>query len=245
MAQRYYQTGEPNATGTRFAWMSTDGKKSTALPGGTDNTVNADMVYGAISTSNASPATNYLGGYSFNTLAQTAAQGRCAAICAVRVGAGTFGSGAWSCTVASFEGNGAANAFFAVSVYLYREGTGVVSYVYDASTSLGTEFTSTPRTHRVGSFTGANVTSLNGDYLCWEIWAVGTQSMATTYLAAAFAGNPISATADTTDGSESGRDWLEAPAAFPAYSAATPIGIPFLPGFHRPQFTRPRRRIMS
>ena len=43
----------------------------------------------------------------------------------------------------------------------------------------------------------------------------------------------------------SGDTYVTLPVALTEYVAASPIGIPFLPGFHRPQFTRPRRRIMS
>ena len=43
----------------------------------------------------------------------------------------------------------------------------------------------------------------------------------------------------------SGDAFFILPVALTEYVAASPIGRPVLPGFFRPQFTRPRRRIMS
>lgn len=87
----------------------------------------------------------------------------------------------WTIAVGTAEGNNAANSFTALSVYVFREGSGVVGYIYDSDTALGNEWPGASD-GRVATFSGSQVIALADDYLVLEFWRhTAGQAMATAY----------------------------------------------------------------
>lgn len=92
--------------------------------------------------------------------------------------AGKYGAGLWAFAVSCSESSAIANSFFAFSIYAYRPSTAsVVGYIYDSDTALAGEW---PLTQGgIGStFTGSEVTVIDGDILVLEVWSHATQDKA-------------------------------------------------------------------
>lgn len=91
----------------------------------------------------------------------------------------TINAETWTINWIGAEGNNAANAFLAVSLYAYRPSTSsVVGYIRDSATTLGVEFNGGIQTN---TFAGSSVNIQAGDVLVLEAWNVATQAMATSY----------------------------------------------------------------
>ncbi|EGP94726.1 Putative copper-binding protein, plastocyanin/azurin family protein [Nitrosarchaeum koreense MY1] len=90
----------------------------------------------------------------------------------------TIGAGTWRIGVNAAEANAGANAFFALSVYVWRPSTNsTVGYVYDSDTALSTEFgnnVASTKHGKVITFSGSSVTAQEGDVLVTEIWSHAT-----------------------------------------------------------------------
>jgi len=227
-ATKYYLaervTANPPVTG-----LPTTGQ-SAVLPLATTSTPSGSaQTYGRLDTTSALSTANAGAGQTA-TAASTNAQSTADADVGYlyrQLGAGTFGSGSWTVVAAGSESNGASNRFFAVSLYVWRVGSGVIGYIYDNTASLGLETSSGGLEHRVGTFTGANVTAQNGDYLICELWDIGTQSMATSYTRNGpylYQDDPASADAVSGDAVTASNGYVQAPDALPDYDPGfTPI----------------------
>lgn len=117
--------------------------------------------------------------------ATTSAQNGCLGRWSSRpLGAGTYGSGTWTFAIQSIEANADANMFFVEGVvYFWRPSNStVVGFVRDTDTSVGVEFgnNTTSRYGQVLTWSGSNVTIVDGDILVIEVWVKGTQGMAST-----------------------------------------------------------------
>lgn len=152
----------------------TTGDKSTALPVGTDGgdfNQNQDLslIEGVGLT-----------GRTYASLAQTAQQSAMIArFTSPRLRSQTVSANTWTVRFVGDESNGAANAFLALSVYVYRPSTNaVVGFIRDSATTLGVEFNNTAQTV---TFSGSAVTAQSQDILVVEAWNVATQAMATSY----------------------------------------------------------------
>ena len=153
----------------------TTGDKSTALAVGTDGgdfNQNQDL-----SLINAAGAATNL---TYASLAQTAQQSAMIArFTSPRLRAQTVNANTWTVVFTADESNGAANAFLAVSAYIWRPSTSsVVGFIRDSATTLGVEFNNSLQTV---TFSGSAVTAEANDILVIEAWNVATQAMATSY----------------------------------------------------------------
>lgn len=152
----------------------TTGDKSTALPVGTDGgDFNQNL---ALLRTNQATQTDY----TYASLAQTAQQSAMIARhSSGELKAQTINANTWTLLFEGNESNGAANAFLAVSVYVWRPSTSsVVGFIRDSATTLGVEFAGANQTV---TFAGSAVTVQEGDILVLEAWNVATQAMATSY----------------------------------------------------------------
>lgn len=96
----------------------------------------------------------------------------------------------WSFRIKCSEGDLNANSFLALSLYIYRPGTGVSAYIYDSDTPLSTEW-STTEAARTGTFSGASASAANNDYLILEVWRHAIQDVAAAYTQAIYySGDP-------------------------------------------------------
>lgn len=152
---------------------------STALPSGTGKDFNVavqalELVPGSAETT--------CGG---SGLAQTGAQSNFFTSFSSDALAGqTIAAQTWTFAACLNEGNTDANSFIVLSLYVYRAGSGVVGYIYDSATHLGTEWSAVAATlnGRVVTFSGAQVVAALNDFLVLEVWRHATsQSMATAY----------------------------------------------------------------
>jgi hypothetical protein len=147
----------------------TAGDKSAVLPVGTDRgDFNENL---SLSTSTSLTATTpFLYSTSpINTL-QSAMMARHASI---PLKAQTVAANTWTVSFIGSQNNNAANAFLAVSLYVYRPETGaVVGYIRDSATTVGVEFNGAVQTV---TFAGSEVIASAGDILVLEAWNVATQ----------------------------------------------------------------------
>lgn len=153
----------------------TSGDKSTVLPVGTDG---GDFNQSQdLSLLNAAGAATNL---TYSSLAQTAQQSAMIArFTSPRLRAQSVDANTWTVVFTGDESNNAANAFLAVSVYIWRpSNSSVVGFIRDSATTLGVEFNNSLQTV---TFSGSAVTAEAGDILVVEAWNVATQSMATSY----------------------------------------------------------------
>lgn len=160
------------------AYAPTAGSKSVALPNGTDRSV----------TTNDSDALSVTQGpanalQSITTAAQTARQsGRFGRLTSERLDTQSWTADTWSVNPGlRRESNAAANAYLALSVYIWRPSTlSRVGFIYDASTQLGAEW---PTTAAASTYTisGSAISITAGDVLVVELWYTSAQGMATTY----------------------------------------------------------------
>jgi hypothetical protein len=167
---------------TRFFCVSntatyapTTGKKSTALPNGTNRTVTTNESRAFSLTNNAS-ATNA----SNTTAAQTARQSGMTLRCtSERLSAQTISANTWSIRYRLTQGNATSNQYLALSIYVWRpSNNSVVGYIYDNSAQLGAE---APGAYATTTVSGASVTAQAGDVLVTEFWFTCAQGMATSY----------------------------------------------------------------
>lgn len=159
---------------TTAATSPTTGEKSTALPVGTDGgDFNEDL---SLLLTNTTAQTTY----TYSSLAQTAQQSAMMARHSSQaLQAQTINANTWTLIFEGVESNAAANAFLAISFYVWRPSTSsVVGYIRDSATTLGVEFNGSPQTV---TFSGSSVTAQSGDILVLEAWNVATQAMATSY----------------------------------------------------------------
>jgi hypothetical protein len=211
MATRFYLLTDLAAT------APSPGEKSTALPVGTfnDQASGADEGY-ALSTSIGTGAT----GFDNTTLAQTGHQdGWLLRHSSPPLAAQTVNANTWTIALSVVESNNNANAFLALSVYLWRPGSSsVVGYIYDSDTPLGTEWTTT-QAGQVITFSGSSVTAQDGDLLVLEVWEHATQGMTTSYTVTVYINGT---TAVTAGGTETG-SYLETPQTLTFSTATAPF----------------------
>jgi hypothetical protein len=153
----------------------TAGDKSTALPVGTDGgdfNQNQDLSL----QNGPTTATNL----TYASLAQTAQQSAMIArFTSPRLRSQTVNANTWTIAFTADESNAAANAFLAISAYIWRPSTSsVVGFIRDSATTLGVEFNNSLQTV---TFSGSAVTAEANDILVIEAWNVATQAMATSY----------------------------------------------------------------
>lgn len=176
MATRFFfRGGSPTVAGSPKAEPTT-GDKSAVLPVGTDGgDFNAILRFLMLEDSTSANTSN-----SYATLAQTTQQSAMfARHSSSFLAAQTISANTWTVVFQADESNTAANAFLALSVYVYRPSTNaVVGFIYDSATTLGVEFSNTVQTV---TFSGSAVTAQAGDFLVLEAWNVATQAMATSY----------------------------------------------------------------
>ena len=154
----------------------TAGEKSSTLPVGGSNSDSGSGTERSLSTSRGSGQQTL----NWTTAASTAQQSYyLRRFSSPALAAQTISSGSWSYYFIAAESNAAANIYHRLSVYVWRPGTSsVVGFVYDATADLGVEVNNTGQS---GTFSGSSVTAQDGDILVCELWAVATQSMATSY----------------------------------------------------------------
>lgn len=162
---------------------------STALPTGTEVTAGevagqADLsmltTQGAAQTSKAVSSSNITTEQSGMIVRFTSE-----ALAAQTINAPSAGS-PWTFACGSSYANANANSFYALSIYAFRPPATVVGMVYDASTQLGTEWTTAADGQVIsltsGGTNGANRTILDNDRLVIEVWYRElTQAMGTAY----------------------------------------------------------------
>jgi hypothetical protein len=112
----------------------------------------------------------------------------------------------WTIAIAAYEDNGAANTGHEFSLYVYRSGSGVIGYIYDAHAALAAGVTrelatTTPAAGIVGTVSGAAVTGVQaGDLLVLEVWHHVAQTMATAYISVPY----FDGATEVTDGTALG-----------------------------------------
>ncbi len=157
----------------------TAGEKSTALPVGTfSGNSGATFESLSLSTTKGTAQTTR----TKDSLAQTAHQDNyIARFSSPGLAALTISAQTWTVALALSEGNAAANAFLAVSLYVWRPGSNIlVGYVRDADSALGIEW-ATSEDGIVATFSGSSVVCQAGDILVLEVWNHASQSMAVAY----------------------------------------------------------------
>jgi hypothetical protein len=165
-------------TSDTASYAPTTGEKSAALPSGTQNSITTyeSQYFNPIQTTTNVSA-------SVSSLAQTTAQsGMLARFTTDPLAAQTIGAGTWTTQIRGIESNTNANAFLALSIYIWRPSTtSVVGYIYDSTASLGTEFTGGGGNFQSYNISGSSVTSQRGDVLVAEYWYKATQGKSTSY----------------------------------------------------------------
>ena len=81
----------------------------------------------------------------------------------------TINANTWVVGLMLEEGSSFANSFMVLSVYVFREPSTVVGFIYDSDTALGAEWAS-GGAGRIASFSGSAVTVIAGDYIVLEVW---------------------------------------------------------------------------
>ncbi len=115
----------------------------------------------------------------------------------------------WTVAVMVSEGNAQANSFLVTSVYVFREPSTVVGFIYDSDTPLGAEWSNTAR-GRVVTFSGSEVTAQGGDYIVFEMWRhTAAQGMNMSYTQALHYDGGTDVVEDATPGDAA--SYLETP----------------------------------
>lgn len=182
----------------------TAGEKSTALPNGTANgTSPTSRLMSPVKTATQTSA-------AVTTLAQTARQsGTVLRFVSNRLAAQTINANTWTFFSAADESNAAANAFSALSIYVWNPaGSSVRGFIYDNVAELGTEF-STSQSAQSLTVSGSAVTAVEGDFLVCEWWYTAAQGMGTAYTVDFFYGGTDETTTGT--GNTSTATYLETP----------------------------------
>jgi len=193
-------------------------ERSTALPVHADNSdfgiavKSLSVVKGASQTS--------VGG---NSLATTNAQDNFfTSFSSAALGAQTINANTWTLAVATSEANGQANSFTICSVYVFREPSTVVGFIYDSDTALGAEWGAS-EDGQVLTFSGASVTAQEGDYLVLEFWRHAIQGMTTAYTQTLY----YDGTTDVTDTtSADAASYIETPQNLTFFSANIQVNTP-------------------
>lgn len=168
MATRLY-TRETTAT-----FAPTAGDKSAVLPVGTDlGDFNQSLSLLTEGYGLASVQTDYTVTTNAITTQQSAMMARHTS---PKLRAQTIEANTWTLSFDANESNADANAFLAVSFYVWRPSTSaVVGFIRDSATTLGVEFDSTTQTV---TFAGSAVTAVAEDVLVLEAWLVNTAAKA-------------------------------------------------------------------
>lgn len=123
--------------------------------------------------------------------------------------AGKYGAGIWDFAVSCAEANVIANSFFVFSLYAYRPSTAaVVGYIYDSDTALAGEWP-LAQGGRGGSFTGSEVTVVDGDILVLEVWRHAEQDKASVALQSIFYDGTVDV--GNGDAETDAASWIQAP----------------------------------
>lgn len=159
------------------AFAPSAGSKSVALPTGTNNSNTLDDSESLLLTAN-----NSLTTVSITSLAQLTAQsGRFARFTSDRLTAQTISANTWTIVLDTRESNANAEAFLALSIYVWRPRTGTrVGFIYDSAAQLGVEWTITASTITY-TVSGSSIAINEGDVIVAEIWYTSTQLKATSY----------------------------------------------------------------
>lgn len=168
MATRLYTRGTTAPIGL------TAGDKSTALPVGSDG---GDFNQGlALLLTTQATQTDY----TYSSLAQLTQQSAMIARhSSAALKAQTIDANTWTLLFEGNESDIRANAFLAISLYVWRPSTSsVVGFIIDSATTLGIEFDGTNQTV---TFSGSQVTAAAGDILVLEAWNVATQAKGISY----------------------------------------------------------------
>lgn len=220
---RYY----PIAVSTTRGSNEPSSEQSTALPNGTNGPSGAyTVVPGYFEMGTAKTVAGVQVRPNWNTLAQTARQSTFFMHGWYRLGAQTISAGTWGLGMATLTNNTNSNAFYAVSIYVWRPSTSaVVGYIYDASTELGAEWRGDGTAEsRLTTLSGNSVVAANGDTLIFEFWATNAQAAATSYVNRVFF-DASTATADFSADAQTGlSSWIDSPVTLTAFDPNAPIG---------------------
>lgn len=178
MATRLFFRSLATGAAGKALTFPTTGDKSTALPVGFDGgdfNQSQDMI---LVNSTVASGTQL----SYATDARSTQQSAMIArFSSPKLAAQTVAANTWTIRFAAFESNANANAFLAVSAYIYRPSTNaVVGFIRDSATTLGVEF-GTTLTAQTVTFAGSAVTANAEDFLVLEMWNVATQSASKSY----------------------------------------------------------------
>ncbi len=114
----------------------------------------------------------------------------------------------WTIAIVFDEGSLQANSFMVLSVYVFREPSTVVGFIYDSDTALGNEWPSV-KAGRVATFSGSAVTAQAGDYIVLEVWRhTAGQGMSMSYTQEMFYDGDTDV---TEDGTNLAASYLETP----------------------------------
>ena len=203
---RYY----PITTETTTPAIGPTGEQSAVLPTGTTVTSPVKR-YAQLDTTKDTANLQFFGSSgSFATTNITTRQTGFTGYGYYELGAQTIPAGTWSVAVRGDQSNAAANAFFCLSIYVWRPSTStVVGRIYDSTTELSTELSSTLQS-RLASVSGSSVVAANGDVLIVELWYSATQGSSKSYNVELVCDtdNKTDATADGQTGRDS---WIDAP----------------------------------
>jgi hypothetical protein len=183
----------------------TAGEKSAALPVGTFKGNSGTVESLSLSTTKGNSDVST----SITSLAQTAHQdGYIARFTSDPLTAQTIPAQSWTCAIKCQESNASANAFFVLSLYIWRPSTSsVVGYIYDSDTALSTEWPTTAA-GRVFTISGAAITTQNNDVLVLEVWYHATQGQSQSYTNRIY----YNGATDVTSGGTGGGSYIESPA---------------------------------
>jgi hypothetical protein len=159
------------------ALTPTSGTKSAVLPDGTNNSLTANDNQSLLLAANSAANT-----VDISTLAQTTRQsGRFARFTSGALLAQTVSANTWTINIDTRESNNAADAYLALSIYVWRPSTSaVVGYIYDSTAEIGAEWTNNLATVTY-TVSGSAVTAQAGDVVVIEVWYTAAQAMSTSY----------------------------------------------------------------
>lgn len=114
----------------------------------------------------------------------------------------------WTVAIKHSQDSAFANSFIVLSLYVFREPSTIVGFIYDSDAALGAEWANNGA-GRVATFSGSGVTVQAGDYLVFEAWRhTSGQGMNMTYIQTLF----YNGTVDVTEGSTaSAASYIETP----------------------------------
>ncbi len=122
----------------------------------------------------------------------------------------TIDANTWDIGLLVNQQSAFANSFIVCVLYTFRQGTGVIDFMYDSDTPLGNEW-ATGSEGREASFSASASTVLENDYLVFEVWRhTDGQGMNMSY------GQNIRANGSETDvvegdGGNAQASWIETP----------------------------------